>query len=113
MSDIWARVDEAIDTDPLQLRDIVAELLSRAETAEAGNERLRARHQPRPATQLIRCVPHSKAWSGNLEHLQDCPDCRVEATQVCSNMTCCTWPCEDRRALNAALDAPESSGDGQ
>jgi hypothetical protein len=34
-ADIWARVDEAIDTDPLQLRDIVAELLARAEKAEA------------------------------------------------------------------------------
>ncbi|MCO6011443.1 hypothetical protein NE236_41490 [Actinoallomurus purpureus] len=41
MSDIWTRVDEAIDTDPLQLRDIVAEVLSRAERAEQEAERLR------------------------------------------------------------------------
>lgn len=32
--DIWARVDQAIDTDPLQLRNIVAELLARATHAE-------------------------------------------------------------------------------
>lgn len=32
--DIWARVDEAIDTDPLQLRGIVADLLARVEHAE-------------------------------------------------------------------------------
>lgn len=42
MSDIWARVDEAIDTDPLQLRDIVAELLARAAKAEAGLAEARA-----------------------------------------------------------------------
>lgn len=34
-TDIWTRVDEAIDTDPLKLRGIVAELLARAEHAEA------------------------------------------------------------------------------
>lgn len=41
MTDIWARVDEAIDTDPLQLRDIVAEVLRRAEYAEGQLSSLR------------------------------------------------------------------------
>lgn len=36
MADIWDRVNEAIDTDPLQLRAIVTELLARAEHAEEG-----------------------------------------------------------------------------
>jgi ABC-type transporter Mla subunit MlaD len=36
VADIWARVDEAIDTDPLQFRGIVAELLARAEHAEGA-----------------------------------------------------------------------------
>lgn len=41
-ADIWARVDEAIDTDPLQLRGIVAELLARAVKAESALNQLRA-----------------------------------------------------------------------
>jgi hypothetical protein len=42
-ADIWARVDEAIDTNPLQLRDIVGELLARAEQAEAVIEAKRGK----------------------------------------------------------------------
>lgn len=44
--DIWSRVDEAIDTDPLLLRGIVAELLARAEAAE-GQLSARREHETR------------------------------------------------------------------
>jgi chromosome segregation ATPase len=40
-TDVWARVDEAIDTDPLLLRGIVAEVLARAEHAEGELSSLR------------------------------------------------------------------------
>ena len=33
--------------------------------------------EARAATRLVRCIRHSKAWSGNWEMFQDCPDCRV------------------------------------
>lgn len=82
----------------------------RAEQAEAAVERLKARHQPRTATQLIRCERHSKSWSGNHEMFKDCPDCREEQIQVCSNITCCGWPCDDFLALDQPTEGAPDAG---
>lgn len=92
------------------VRPVVAHAVKRAETSEAAVERLKARHQPRPATQLIRCEGHSKSWSGNHEMFKDCPDCREEEIQVCSNITCCGWPCNDFLALGQSTEGAPDAG---
>lgn len=68
MIDIWARVDEAIDTDPLLLRGIVGELLARAEAAEAVVDQFRRRHHRRTERHGSGCISCGRVWP--------CPDWR-------------------------------------
>lgn len=71
MADIWARVDEAIDTDPLQLRGIVAELLAHVEHAEGAavvnrertNEFRQERDALKAAVQHLAAEAHRRKWA--------------------------------------------------
>ena len=91
------------------LKRWLAEAEGERDALAAAVETLSARHQPKQATQWIRCNRHVKALSTDVALFLRCTNCRKEPVTVCSNITCCEWPCEDRRALDAALDAFETS----
>jgi hypothetical protein len=83
-----------------------ADLLAIVDAQRAALDALSARHQPKTAFNIKPCRDHL----GFIGPHPTCRRCIHTTIQVCSNLTCCTWPCEDRKAIDAALDAPE---DGQ
>lgn len=100
MADIWARVDEAIDTDPLQLRDIVAELLRRAEKAEAVIEAKRGTRDTemgRLRGQIKRERTHARMAQ---QHAMRCDasQAEAEAAQACAEANLAKLKAEHLRA---------------
>lgn len=89
-----------------ELDEVVAE----RDALKAAIEELSARHQPKTAQSAQSCGEHG-SLKGAFWIAGDCPNCRVTTTTVCSNLTCCEYPCEDRRAIDAALAVPETTPD--
>jgi hypothetical protein len=77
----------------------------------AAIEKLSARHQPKQAKQWIRCDRHADMPMRDSRQFLMCTKCRTEPVTVCSNLTCCEWPCDDRRAIESLMAAPESPED--
>jgi len=83
-----------------------SEMFSRALSAEARIARLRARHQPKSVVKLTPCKAHMPPDGPSLApiNVMGCTDCTKEVTTICSNITCCDWPCKDMIALEDTND---------
>lgn len=65
--------------------------------AEAAIERVRALHQPKSVRHVRPCDSHRPQ--------EVCSSCEVYEAEICSNVTCCGYPCP----TIAALDQPEET----
>ncbi len=80
-----------------------AELWEHAERLAAENERLGAAfdridsaHQPTTVEEWTPCPDHRTTL---VPGMKNCPMCAHRPARVCSNTTCCGWPCRDHLAL--------------
>lgn len=115
----YQRLDELVDTDPIQLRDEAWAYLKRAEKAEAAIERVRAVHREDTGccdecVYVDCCEPEHEIWPCTTIQAID-PNAHAHAVRqrhmprggddICD--WCATaWPCP----IYAALDQP---GEGQ
>jgi hypothetical protein len=73
----------------------IGELMTAHAEALATIARVDALHQPRQALEILRCHAHRGTSTR-----EDCPDCTTRPITVCSNITCCGWPCAAHLAIH-------------
>ncbi len=90
--------------DGLHLADWARELIEALDAERAALDRVRAIHHPKTATEITPCVDHR--FPSRVQ--PDCPNCERTPITVCSNLTCCGWPCPTIAAIDQPADSKET-----